>query len=204
VVIERNQPLIDDPSKGDKGFTPKVFEQQLIEEYRLRTGMDLKNLDESRLPPNGGELLHQLIEASKEVVAEAQDVINKPGVGYKNFIPASLGSRVAERFSAKSHVTLKQTTLNPRNPKNAPDEYEEAVLRRLLTQPSQSVTIHGMTDDEKTLRVLTPIYYTKDCLKCHGTPAGSLDISGYPREGADEGDLAGAISVSIPLDSPEK
>jgi len=29
-----------------------------------------------------------------------------------------------------------------------------------------------------------------------------LDISGYPREGAQEGDLAGAISVQIPVISP--
>jgi hypothetical protein len=28
-----------------------------------------------------------------------------------------------------------------------------------------------------------------------------MDISGYRKEGAEEGDLAGAISVSIPLDA---
>jgi len=37
VVIERNQALIDDPEKGDKGFTPDVFERQLIDEFRLRS-----------------------------------------------------------------------------------------------------------------------------------------------------------------------
>jgi hypothetical protein len=53
-----------------------------------------------------------------------------------------------------------------------------------------------------TLRALTPIYYSQDCLACHGKPRGILDISGYPREGAQEGDLAGAISVQIPVISP--
>jgi general secretion pathway protein A len=48
---------------------------------------------------------------------------------------------------------------------------------------------------------LTPIYYSKDCLVCHGNPKG-LDISGYPREGAQEGDLAGAISIQIPAKLP--
>jgi hypothetical protein len=28
LVIDQNQTLIDDPHKGDKGFTPDVFEQQ--------------------------------------------------------------------------------------------------------------------------------------------------------------------------------
>ena len=36
VVIDRNQTLIDDPSKGAKGFTPDVFERQVISEFRTR------------------------------------------------------------------------------------------------------------------------------------------------------------------------
>lgn len=200
-VIDRNQTLIDDPHKGNKGFTPRVFEVQLAEEFRHRTGIDLKNLHGAHLPTTTRDLLLALVEASKAIVAEAQAVINQRGVGYKNFIPATFGSQTAARFSSKSNVRLKQTTLQPRNPNNAPDPYEEAVLRRLATQPSQSVTITDKPEDEHALRLLSPIYYTKDCLKCHGAPAGELDISGYPKEGAQEGDLAGAISVSIPLEA---
>lgn len=201
VVIDRNQSLIDDPNKGTKGFTPEVFEQQVINEFRARTGVDLTKPTSAHLPPGMMNLLGALLDASKEVVAEAQPVINQQGVGYKNFIPATFGSRVAGRFSAQSGIQLKQTTLQPRNPKNAPDSYEETVLRRLLTQPTQSVTITDRETGNNTLRVLTPIYYTRDCLTCHGGPAGELDISGYRKEGAEEGDLAGAISVSIPLNA---
>jgi general secretion pathway protein A len=49
---------------------------------------------------------------------------------------------------------------------------------------------------------LTPIYYSQDCLVCHGDPKGILDMSGYLREGARDGDLAGAISIQIPVNSP--
>jgi hypothetical protein len=203
-VIDRNQALIDDPHKGNKGFTPRVFERQLIEEFRLRTGVDLTNKAANRLPVSTIDLLLTLVNASKTVVADAQGVINQRGVGYKNFIPATFGSQAAARFSSTSHVRLKQTTLQPRNPRNAPDPYEESVLRRLATQSSQSATITDMAEDDKTLRLLSPIYYTKDCLKCHGVPAGEVDISGYPKEGAQEGDLAGAISVSIPLEKPSE
>lgn len=201
VIIDRNQSLIDDPNKGAKGFTPEVFERQVLNEFRARTGVDLTKPASAHLPPGTTNLLRALLDASKDVVAEAQPAINQQGVGYKNFIPATFGSQVAGRFSVRSGIQLKQTTLQPRNPKNAPDPYEEAVLRRLLTQPSQSVTISDMETGSNTLRVLTPIYYTRDCLTCHGGPAGELDISGYQKEGAEEGDLAGAISVSIPLDA---
>ncbi|MCA9500367.1 MAG: DUF3365 domain-containing protein [Nitrospirales bacterium] len=199
IVIDRNQSLINDPNRDNKGFTPEVFERQVIEEFRIRTGVDLTKPALTHLRGNVIEVLGELLKSSKEIVAEAQPVINQTGVGFKNFIPATFGSRVSERFSRRSGIGLKQTTLQPRNPKNAPDPYEAAVLQRLLTQPSQSVTISEMPEGDNNLRLLIPIYYGSDCLQCHGEPAGQLDISGYPKEGAHEGDLAGAISVSMPL-----
>jgi len=200
VVIDRNQTLINNPNIGDKGFGPGEFEQQVIGEFRTRTGVDLTKPALTHLSANVTDLLGELLKISKEVVEEAQSVINQKGVGYKNFIPAIFGTLVSERFSAKTGIRLKQTTLQPRNPKNAPDMYETAVLRRLLTQPSQFVTISEVPKGDNRLRLLIPIYYAHDCLQCHGGPAGELDISGFPKEGAQEGDLAGAISVSMPVE----
>lgn len=203
LVIERNQTLIDDPHRGDKGFTPEVFEQQLHEEFRQRTGIDFSTLSHTSancaVPPLARELLPALIEASKEVVRDAQVVINQRGIGYKNFIPATYGSQAAARFSKRSHVQLKQTSLEPRNPKNEPDEYESSVLRWLSGRPNSEAYVSEVTDSGRTLRVIMPIYYVRECLTCHGEPKGEWDISGYPKEGAKEGDLAGAISVRIPL-----
>lgn len=203
LVIDQNQAVIDDSHKGDKGFTPDVFEQQLIEEFRKETTIDLRTLASTPssvlIPPLAKELLPAFVLASKEVVRDAQVVINQRGVGYKNFIPATYGSQAARRFTSQSHVRLKQTTLQPRNPKNEPDEYEASVLKWLSGRPNAEAYVSELTDRGRTLRVVMPIYYVKDCLKCHGEPRGDLDISGYPREGAREGDLAGAITVTVPL-----
>lgn len=198
LIIERNQALINDPRKGDKAFTPEVFEQQVVDEFRRQTNIDLKHLS-SHFPSLAKELFPVLLQSSKEVVADAQLVINQRGIGYKNFIPATFGSQAARKFSNRSHVKIKQTALNPRNLKNTPDAYEENVLRRLTAQQATNIPITEWIDNETTLRALTPIYYSQDCLVCHGNPKGILDISGYPREGAQEGDLAGAISVQIPV-----
>ena len=135
------------------------------------------------------------------MVADAQLVINQRGIGYKNFVPATFGSQAARKFSNRSHVKIKQTALNPRNLKNTPDAYEENLLKRLATQPAAHTSITEWIDNDTTLRAVTPIYYSQDCLACHGNPKGILDISGYPREGAQEGDLAGAISIQIPMKS---
>jgi hypothetical protein len=201
LVVERNQPLINDPRKGDKGFTPEAFEHQVIEEFLRQTAIDLNRLP-SDLPALAKIQLPLLLRTSKEVVADAQFVINQRGIGYKNFIPATFGSQAARKFSNRSHVTIKQTALNPRSLKNLPDPYEEQILKRLATQPAANTPVTEWVDDGKILRTVTPIYYSQDCLVCHGEPKGMLDISGYLREGARDGDLAGAISIQIPLNNP--
>ena len=201
LVVERNQPLINDPRRGDKGFTPETFEQEVIDEFFRQTSIDLKH-PPSRLPALAKDLLPILLQSGKDVVADAQLVINQRGIGYKNFIPATFGSQASRKFSNRSQVKMKQTTLNPRNLKNTPDAYEEQMLKRLASQPASITPVAEWVDNGKVLRVLTPIYYSQDCLVCHGSPKGILDISGYPREGAREGDLAGAISIQIPADNP--
>lgn len=202
LVIEQNQALIDDVHKGDKGFTPEVFERQMYEVFRQRTGIDLSTpaaKTSLAMPPLARALMPALIDAGKEVVRDAQIVINQRGIGYKNFIPATFGSQAAARFSKRSQIQLKQTATQPRNPKNEPDEYESSVLLWLSGRPNSDAYVSELTDSGRTLRVMMPIYYQQACLVCHGTPKGEWDISGYPKEGAREGDLAGAISVKIPL-----
>lgn len=204
IVIDHNEALIDDPHRGDKGFTPEVFEQQLIQQFRKMTGIDLSTIQQTpvsvTVPPLARELLPALVQASKEVVGDAQVVINQRGIGYKNFIPATYGSQASARFSKASGVRLKQTTLEPRNLKNAPDDYEASVLKWLAERPRAEAYVSELTGGGKVLRVVMPIYYEKECLKCHGEPKGDQDISGYPKEGGREGDLAGAITVTTPLD----
>jgi Protein of unknown function (DUF3365) len=91
--------------------------------------------------------------------------------------------------------------MNPaRNSQNAPDEFERRMLARFAdpTYPRQSDGILSeVVNDGKAVRVMLPLYYQKACLACHGEPKGERDLSGYPKEGAKEGDLGGAISVKL-------
>lgn len=204
VTIGANLPLINDPAKGDKGFTPEVFEKQLTEKFKERAKVDLANLKNEKVPASAKELLPKLVEASKSTVADYQPVINKQGVGYKGFIPATFGTQAAAKFSSKSGIYLKQTTHDGllRNPKNKADEFEAGVLKKFAdpAYPRQGEKIISeIVDGGKSLRVLLPLFYGKGCLGCHGEPKGDKDISGYMKEGAKEGDLGGAISVKLAL-----
>ena len=70
LIVERNQILINDSKKGDKGFTPEVFEQQVLDEFIRETHIDLKHVS-AQLPSLAKELLPVLLESSKEVIADA-------------------------------------------------------------------------------------------------------------------------------------
>lgn len=199
-VINDNQALIDDPEKGDKEFSPPVFEQQLVELFRSRSGIDLHELNAARFPQRTKELLRTLAFTSRQVVAEAQPEINRQGTGFKGFIPAVFGTRVASRFQQLTGVRLKQTALFPRNPSNAPDPFEEAALQAFAnpSHPKEKV-ISEVTATDGPLRLMFPLYATRGCLDCHGEPKGTKDRTGYPKEGLRLGQSAGAISVVIPI-----
>src|SRR2546427_3526076 len=71
------------------------------------------------------KLLPMLVEASRKTVATYQPIINKQGMGFKNFIPATFGTHAAAIFTAKTGFYLKQTTFDEllRNPKNRSEEH---------------------------------------------------------------------------------
>lgn len=200
VTVGANQPLLNDPDKGDKGFTADVFEKQVTAKFKERAKVDLDNLKNEKVPDLAKKLLPQLIDSMKATVSDYQPVINRPGVGFKGFIPATFGTQAAAKFRAKTNVYLKQTQNPPRNPKNMPDGFEMKALAKFAdaSYPRQGEKILSETvDGGKAVRVMLPLFMGKGCLGCHGEPKGEKDISGYMKEGAKEGESAGAISVKI-------
>ncbi|MGH7232805.1 MAG: Tll0287-like domain-containing protein [Nitrospiraceae bacterium] len=199
-VINENQERFDDPDDRKKGLTPVVFEEQLVDMFRSRSGFDLRDLNASRLPQDAKKLLPVMVAASKHVVADFQSEINHRGLGFPGLIPAVFGSRVAGRFSDSTGVRLKQTSLTPRNPANSPDAFERSTLEA-FADPShpREQSISEVTVKGRALRLMYPLYTTRQCLVCHGGPKGEPDKTGYPREGLQLGQNAGAISVMIPL-----
>src|SRR5207244_1968832 len=201
VTVGANQSLINDPERGDKGFTPEVFEKQVTEKFKERAQVDLANLKNEKVSEMAKKLLPMLVEAMKQAVANYQIVINKQGVGFKGFIPATFGTHAAATFRVKTKVYLKQTQNPPRNPKNTPDEFEMDVLKKFADpnypRQGEKIISENVKDEDgsKAVRVMLPLFMLKGCLPCHGEPKGEKDISGYMKEGAKEGDLAGAISV---------
>lgn len=199
-VVNEHQPPFENPEKRENSLPPQIFERELTDIFRGRSGIDLGDLESARIPASAKRLLKDLMALSKQVVADAQSEIKRPAVGSKGFIPAVFGARVASRFTERTGVRMKQTALVPRNPINTPDAMERASLE-IFADPNypREKVISETTAASGTLRLMFPLYTTRQCLDCHGEPKGTLDRTGYPREGLKLGQNAGAISVVVPI-----
>lgn len=196
-VLSQHMDTINDPSKADKGFTGAYLAGEVMERFKKKTQIDLRV---PNVVPQAGLYL-SLVEAEKDVVDEAQPILNRQGIGFKGFIPAVFARRTGESFYKKTGVKLKLTGNDYRNSSNRPDDFEAEVLR-MFGDPrhpkGQTYVRKTMLDGRPVLRMMDPEYAGPSCLSCHGEPKGGKDITGGRKEGWKEGALAGAISVVLP------
>jgi Protein of unknown function (DUF3365) len=198
VIVSEQMENINDASKADKGFIGDYMAGQILERFKRTTKLDL------RIPnvvPQANLYL-ALIQSEKEVVDEAQPVINRAGISFKGFIPAVFSQRVGEQFYKKSGVRMKLTAIDYRNANNRPDDFEAEVLRMFSDSrhpKGKPYVRSSMSEGRPVLRMMDPEYVGPTCLACHGAPRGKLNITGMKKDGWKEGDLAGAISIVLPL-----
>ncbi len=201
-VVSGNQDLINDPDIGDKGLTSDVFLEQVIAAYEEQNGTPPLTDDLSDLQVR---LTEAQLAAMGEVVAEVQDQINAEGLGFKGFIPAVFARLTNERFGEKvgdlARVKVTAPPAYVRNRKARPDAWEQAAIeeRFLGANWERGAAYNEMTETETgpVFRMILPEYYSASCLTCHGQPKGEVDVTGFPKEGGDEGELGGAISITL-------
>lgn len=198
VIVSEQMENINDSSKADKGFTGDYMAGQILERFRKTTKLDL------RIPnvvPQANLYL-ALIQSEKEVVDEAQPVINRAGISFKGFTPAVFSQRVGEQFYKKSGVRMKLTAIAYRNANNRPDDFEAEVLRMFSDSrhpKGKPYVRSSIVEGRPVLRMMDPEYVSPTCLACHGGPRGKFNITGMKMDGWKEGDLAGAVSIVLPL-----
>jgi Protein of unknown function (DUF3365) len=201
-VISAKQDLINDPAIGDKGLTGDAVLAETVARFEQRTGIDPAAVDpESPM----GELFQAQMAAIEEVMAEAQESINQPDVGFKGFVPAIFARMVNERFKAKvgdrAEIKVTAPAILVRNRMALPDDWESQHIESQLSAPDwpegQVFSTAAQSDGQEAFRVLVPEYYTAGCLTCHGEPQGEIDVTGYPKEGGKLGDLGGVISITL-------
>jgi hypothetical protein len=170
--------------------------------YQQAAGTAPLSIDPSTLH---GRLIRMQMDAIDEVIEAHQETINRQDVGFKGFIPAVFARLVNEAFGRRAAGMAEMKVTAPpqliRNPKVQPDEWELDVIRTKLMAASwpksQAYSASADKNGTPAQRTLIPEYYGASCLSCHGSPQGEIDITGFAKEGAKEGDLGGVISITL-------
>jgi hypothetical protein len=201
-VISRHQDLINNPDVGDKRLDGKTVLAEALDIYKESTGEDAAAIDQKS---RRSRLLRAEMDAIVEVMNANQQILNRRGVGFKDFIPAVFERQVNEAFDKRAAaVAAIKVTAPPelvRNRDARPDVWETDVIRDKLlaaTWPKGQVyTALAESDGRLAFRMAVPEYYAASCMSCHGGPKGEIDISGYPKEGAKQGELGGVFSITL-------
>jgi hypothetical protein len=121
---------------------------------------------------------------------------------------------IAADISEKKGWRVARTSLKPRNPNNAPDAWEKAVLMKFEARkaagenPKQMEFYQVVGDgDEKAFRYMKAIPTAeKPCLACHGAELKPEVLKAlaklYPQDqarGYKTGDIRGAFTITQPM-----
>jgi Protein of unknown function (DUF3365) len=200
-VVSRHQDQINDPNLANKGFDSKTVLAEAVKIYQETSGADLMSI-----APNSrhGKLIRMQMDSIVEVIDAHQETINRQGVGFKGFIPAVFGRLVNEAFGRRAAGLAEMKVTAPpqfiRNAKAKADDWESGVIEKLLSASwpkNESFAAVTQIKGRTAHRTAVPEYYGASCLSCHGSPKGEIDITGYPKEGGNVGDLGGVISITL-------
>lgn len=160
-----------------------------------RLASEEKVLQEARL-------LSQQMSASWDYVDAVQDYINYNDDGrydFKGIYCSVAGKSIALRFTQQTDCTIRYTRENPRTPTDAPDAFEAAALAAFENGESEYYEVSDF-GGQPSFRYASVLRVKYGCLTCHGDPAGEVDETGYPKEGMQFDDVAGAVSIIMPME----
>jgi PAS domain-containing protein len=118
---------------------------------------------------------------------EERDITTLSGRQLTLMNPAYITRQVselgAEQYGLRGHIT----SLNPIRSENAPDTWEQEMLKGFWHLPVEVSALEKK--GEKTyMRLMRPLVTEQRCLKCHAS------------QGYNIGDIRGGISVSVPME----
>jgi len=167
----------------------------------------------SEVPPEALAKARQAADAlTGELVATLGRELGAGGPVGAVKVCAEMAPEIAAAHSGDG-VKVRRVTLKVRNPNDTPDAFERRVLRDLEAKLADGAlpeeVAEVVSDDAGSrLRYLRPLVIKSPCLNCHGDVESmepelrSVLEERYPDDqavGYKEGDLRGAVSVTVDL-----
>ncbi len=151
-------------------------------------------------------ILSQEMQAMWDFITVNQDRINTDADGSYNFkgLHCSIvGTSVGILFTDRTDYIIRYVSDKPRNERNTADEFENRAIDAFRANPSlkEYADFDTMDNGMQYYRYLLPLEMDSGCISCHGGPKGEIDVTGFPKEGLENGELVGVASISIPTDT---
>lgn len=149
--------------------------------------------------------LNTEMRAVWDYIDDAQPSINTNADGsydFKGIYCSIAGKGIAKRFTRESdNYVIRYVRENPRSGTDEPDRFEQTALNHFTVGGSTEHYEFAEYDGRPVFRYASVLPIKPNCLACHGEPAGEPDETGFLREGMALGDVAGAVSIVIPVES---
>ncbi len=112
-------------------------------------------------------------------------------------VPIITAIEIAGQSAEEANYSFRVPKISPRNPENEPTDLE----RRVLDELKQNDLPEKVIYEEKQIRYFRPIKLSRECMICHGSPAGTPDPVGGTKEGWSVGEIHGAFEIISSLES---
>ena len=105
---------------------------------------------------------------------------------YQRFTPSMVTKRLSDYSMREKMYKFRIAGLNPKNPDNAPNEFEKRALARFVNEKIDEVYLFHSQGETDHFMYSVPLIVNDACLKCH------------PRETFKKGKIGGCLSVYLP------
>lgn len=116
-----------------------------------------------------------------------RDITTTDGEKLTLINPAYMTRQVFDDFPTNDGVTSHLSSLKPLNPNNRPDTWERESLLAFEQGSKNASIIDQLSNGQRILRYMQPLYVEKSCLACHGDQNYKI------------GEVRGGISIRINL-----
>ncbi|WP_200261252.1 Tll0287-like domain-containing protein [Halorhodospira neutriphila] len=152
-------------------------------------------------------------EFATELKGELKAALEEGGASQAIGVCSETAPAIGARLSAESGWAVGRTALQVRNPRNAPDSRERAVMMAFQQRHAAGEGLKGMESagiveegSQRYVYYMKPIPTQKPCLTCHGGDVKeSIEraiAERYPADAAtgfEEGEMRGAFTFIKPL-----
>lgn len=152
--------------------------------------------------------LEQGRNVSRELIATfdhmSEIVRNEPETNYA-LVPQVVATQIAKKISADDRYSIRQVSLNYRNPDNRPDSYEAKQLKAFAADGKDEIYSVTKNAGKDVFRYMQALAADNSCLKCHGAFDTAPEFiqqrfpQDHPSYNYKVGEIIGAVSVVRPM-----